>query len=571
MKGRMVSARQVLQMVLVCAAAGNAFPQSPESLDITRRMARAGAIDIAIERVNQSQPINRADPRWLEWELLRIELLVQRTRHSEVIQRAADLSRVAIPDGVARQVWLSAGRSALSMGRPVDARLWLLRYFLGSELGGKDYRETRLAVIDSYLDEKNVEDAYRSMLRFAQEFAPVTASEAERFVAQLLAFDRAQDAATFLPQLDKTSPAAAMLRLRAGLLSPEAGIAHARALLAKGMSPSALPLLADAASRSKDRALQIEVLERQLDAGGQLQPAIREERTATTWKAYNEIGQHTANRLQLLIGDEGAWLERAPGLAAKEPQLARSLYGHIASIARQDDVRARAQVQLIASLREAKLSLCALHLFADKKRFPVAALDARVRLLLGELAAESKRPAEAVRYWQGLNLPREASAQDHALRYLSVLVNAGMIDEALLVAQRLASASPPPAPVVFTRLLAIAQDALELWQVKAAEALFGMTLTHARGPERVESLLGLGRTRELLGEFRMAADAYLNAALLSNTPESDRESLRAREAAAINLAKAGMRDDARALYSWLASNAKEPQVREQAQRALRRY
>jgi transcriptional regulator GlxA family with amidase domain len=79
----------------------------------------------------------------------------------------------------------------------------------------------------------------------------------------------------------------------------------------------------------------------------------------------------------------------------------------------------------------------------------------------------------------------------------------------------------------------------------------------------------LAKARELRGEFRAAADAYFNAAALYASPDADREALRAREWGAVNLAKAGLLDDARATYQWLAANAKDPAIRDSAARALK--
>ena len=229
----------------------------------------------------------------------------------------------------------------------------------------------------------------------------------------------------------------------------------------------------------------------------------------------------------------------------------------------------RAQSQLIASLRDAKLASTALRLFADPRRFPVAQLHPNVRFELGALAADQKHPEEALRFWQNLPQPPGMNAPEWRLRYVAALLAAGMMDAGLEGAKS-ALAGPPALPTeLIGRWNKIASDALERWQLTAAESLFAMVLPLVQGPERINALLGLAKARELRGEFRAAADAYFNAAALYASPDADREALRAREWGAVNLAKAGLLDDARATYQWLAANAKDPAIRDSAARALK--
>jgi hypothetical protein len=404
------------------------------------------------------------------------------------------------------------------------------------------------------------------MLRFQQDFSPLRAEETERFVAALIAAGRATEAVTWLPQLDKHSPSAAMLRMRAGLLTPDAAAAQARALFAKGGGEPALDLLASAAIAQKNRAVEIEAQEHRLNLARVESRETLARQASGLWTLYGEVGQQAANQAQLLVGDESAWVDRALRVSVQQPQYARALLGHVAFGGRNEEARARAQSQLIASLRDAKLALTALRLFADPRRFPVAQLHPNVRFELGALAANQKQPAEAVRFWQGLAQPPGMSAAEWRLRYAAALLAAGMVDPGLEAAKSALSGQLPPE--LIGRWIAIATEALEGWQLNAAESLFAMVLPLAQGAERINVLLGLGKARELRGEFRAAAEAYFNAAALYAAPDAG-EALRARESGAVNLAKAGLLDDARATYQWLAANAKDPAIRESAARALK--
>jgi hypothetical protein len=567
--GKKLSTVLAASLLVAAELVGAAAVQDVDGLEVARRMASAGAIDLALERVNQEQPAEVSAPAWVDWELLRLDLLWRRGRDAEVLKRTALVRNVALPDRAQALLWLTAARAAQRLGQPAQARAAYVRYFLRTESDSGDYRTARVAVIDTYLSEGKTDDAYRSMLRFQQDFSPLRTEEAERFVSALLAAGRATEAATWLPQLDKASPSAAILRLRAGLINPDAAIAHARSLLAKGAGEPALLLLTEVAVLQKNRTLEIEAREHRLNTIATEFDGAAAQHAEALWNLYREAGQQAGNREQLLIGDDAAWIERAVRLGPAQPQVARALLGHIASVARDADARARAQLLLVTSLRDARLALTALRLFFDPRDFPVAGLDARVRFELGGVAADSKRPSDAVRYWDGLAQPPNLSAHEWRLRHLAVLLQSGKLDAGLEAAKSVLTARPAPPPQIVGRLISIAEDTLDAWHAKPAEALFAMLLPLTRGTERISVFLGMGRAHELRGQFRLAATAFLNAAVLSASPETDREALRARAFAASNLAKAGMLDDARSTYEWLAANAKDPVIRESAARALK--
>ena len=557
-------------VLLVAGFCPPVFAQDFDQLGLARRIAQAGAVDLALERINRGQPQDPSDVAWADWESLRVELLSRRGRDSDILSRVAEFRNRALPDRAAAQIWPLAARAAIRLGQTAQAREYYARYFLSADTAARQYRDARFAVIDSYLTDHSTDDAYLSMLRFQQDFAPLGQDEAERLVGALIALGRIQEAATWLAKLDKNSPSAAIVRLRAGLIKAGEAIAQARSLLAKGVGEPALNLMLEAAVVAKNRAVEIEVYENRLNVARPGYGNSTAEQAKLLWSHYDEIGPQAANQAQLLVGDDIAWIEQAVRLTATQPQLARSLLGHVAMHARAEKVRSRAQLQIITSLRAAKLPLTALRLFSDPKRFPLAHIDTQVRFELGSIAAATKAPAEAVRYWEGLVAPPSGlSVQEWRVRYLSVLFQAGMADAALDASRSLLGLKPELSPQLRTRLIAIASEELAVWHVKSAETLFTMLLPLAAGKERIALLMGIGKAREYAGNFRSAADAFLNAAALSKSPDSDHKALQARAAGAINLAKAGLLEDSRATYQWLAENARDPTIRDSASQALK--
>jgi hypothetical protein len=111
---------------------------------------------------------------------------------------------------------------------------------------------------------------------------------------------------------------------------------------------------------------------------------------------------------------------------------------------------------------------------------------------------------------------------------------------------------------------------LDLRTLDAAQALYEGVAPLANDAQAREALFGLGRVHELKGESPAAAAAYLRSALLVQANAPDALAFQARLLAALNLMRAGLKDDARAQFEWLAKNSKDPVLIEAARRGLSR-
>ena len=560
-------------LALACLGiAGVVHAQVADTPVAVRRIADSGAVSLALDYVDRTQPKQWSAANWVEWESLRLELLARQGREPEIVTRAKSYSTAFASHPAFADLATRAARAALSSGEPALGRRWLGQVFLAaggrSEPGAGEYRSARMVVIEAFLAEGRADAAYRSMLRFQQDFSPLRPEELERFVAGLIGLERFAEAAGWLAQLDAQSPYANVLRMRAGLLAPAAAIVQARAQIGKGMV-AGWTLLEAAGRMQSDRSIAIEVSEHRLNgstgtAGGSGAPGG----ASAVWTLYAEAAPQVANQAQLLTGDDAAWLAYAHRILATRPQSARALLGHLAVSSAVPKLRADARIRLLASLRESKLQRAALALFDDVRMRPLDALEPGLRYELGALAADSGRAEAAVQYWRGLAAPDGMSAVDWALRNIRAFVHAGMPEEALArVSGRLDPKQPLPDDSR-AQLSSIATDANLRSQYRLAEQLLTLLLAHSPDAARPAVLIALGKSYEGQGEARAAAAAFLQAASTMTTPES-REALQAREAAAQALLRAGLRDDARALYERLARDAKDQGVRESAARALR--
>src|SRR5574340_616237 len=82
--------RKLLFILLFGVSAASAADESGTP-DAVQRLASAGAPQLALNRVEQSQPRDAAAPRWADWEILRLQLLFQLDRYADVLQRASAL------------------------------------------------------------------------------------------------------------------------------------------------------------------------------------------------------------------------------------------------------------------------------------------------------------------------------------------------------------------------------------------------------------------------------------------------------------------------------------------------
>lgn len=562
-----------LALALVCAGIADPVKaQVADSPGTVRRIADGGATELALERIDRSQPRQSSAANWAEWESLRLELLARQGRYSDIVARFKSYTPALASHPAFVELATLAARAALNSGEPVQGRRWLGQVFLAAgwrgEPGGREYRTARQMVIEAYLVERKSDAAYRSMLRFQQDFAPLQPEELERFVAGLIGLERFSEAAGWLVQLDAQSPYAGVLRMRAGLLAPGAAITQARAQIAKGMV-SGWTLLEATGRMQNDPAIAIEVSEHRLNGHAGMAGGFgRSGGASILWALYAEAASQVANQAQLLTGDDAAWLAYANRIAVSQPHSARALLGRLAIDGAVPRLKADARTRLLASLRESKLQRTALELFGDVRIRPLDAMDSGLRYELGALAVDWGRPEAATQYWRGLAAPDGMSSVHWTLRNISAFVHAGMPEEALgLVSGRLDGKQPLPEDSR-GRLLSLATDAMARAQYRVAERLLTTLLSQSPEAERPAVLMALGKSYEGQGEFRAAAAAFLQAALSMVAPES-REALQARQAAAQALLKAGLRDDARAVYEWLSRNGKDPGVRDSASRALR--
>ncbi|HKA43700.1 MAG TPA: hypothetical protein VKF40_17100 [Burkholderiales bacterium] len=550
---------RIVLALLLFAVGGGAF-----ALETARGLAASGATRLALARVEQLQPRDPAAPRWGEWEALRISLLATLGRNEEALQRA-DALPANMPSPLLRTCLLAAGRAGVASGHGAVARRHVARVLWQLEPSVEEARTGRLIVIDSYVGERQGDAAFRAMLRFQQDYAPLERATAEHFVEGLLALNLEQNAVNWLASLDDASPIKLMVRLKTGLVGVDAAVGQARAGLNKSGDPGYWRVLYEAARRRKDTTLSIEALEHLVN--------LEEDHAATPptqaelWQAYLAGAQEAANQNQLLTGEDAAWSDFAARRIASNPQLARAFFAYLVRHGRERESRLNAQLQLAFSLQQARLERAALRLF-EGAQLDDAALDAQARFLLGAMAERANLPVQASRYWKGLAAPPGVSAQEWQVRVAVVYWRGGMSDAALATLRGLLGTTGVLPAEAARQLTAIAQEMVAAGKLDYADEVLRGLLPKTDARQQREILLALARIAEQGTKFQLAADYYLRSALLADGKVPDAQAMQARLAAALNLAQAGYREDARAQFEWLLKNAKDPAQLDIARREL---
>ena len=544
--------------------------EATDGIEATRSLAQAGAVQLALRRIDALQPQDAAAPGWVEWERLRLYLLSGIGRNDEVLQRTGVLPS-QVPVAARAGLHVMAAHAALALGQSAVARehagraLWIARPDTDM------LRELRLLVIRSYVRDASPkgtsfgappqgtsfgarsDDAYRSMLRFEQDYRPLDLATATFFVDALLDLKMAREAVAWLNLLDERGPAKLRLRLHTGVVTPQDAVTQARAALGRSEDPAWWRILLEAADRQNNGALRVTALEQLLET----KSVIAENPDADAvrlWETYTSHARAAANSHQLLAGDDASWLEFANRRRAVEPAEARAYLAYLVRFAHDPKVQQNAQVQLAADFAKAKLPHAGLRVFGAWPA-DAGALATPTRQTLGALAETVGDSARALQYWQGLPAPDNMPAAVWRLRLSALALRAGRAEFAADIVRPLAAEQSVIPAVQLPEWITLAQQLTDHGLYDTAQALYERVLPYADPTQARRVLSGIARSHEARGQPLLAADFYLRAALRA---PKDAAATEARLLAGFSLARAGLRDDAKAQFEWLLKNANDP-------------
>lgn len=363
-------------------------------------LARLGAPQLALSTAEHAQAAGPDRAQWFTWEVLRWDLLYQLKRWPDLLRHARKVPPDA-PDAVRDYALWRGAQASAALHQDVEARESLARLLWQGGLDAGQTREARRLIIDTYFSQNRGEDAYLSILRYQQDFQPLSQAEIVNFVQGLTAHGKAVEAAAWLPQL-RDGALDLFVRLRSGMVTPSMAIEQARGALKKSGEAGYWAVLAQAAVLLQDTAGHAEALENLLASQKESTPEVLRTNAERLRQSYNAHALAVGNQRQLLLGDDGSWLELAGQLEQEDSLAARALFAHLARQSQDVTLRAHAETRLIVLLMHAGLVRTVFRLFANQPNLALTLLvdpfwldnAALRRNVLSELATQAKGRGE---------------------------------------------------------------------------------------------------------------------------------------------------------------------------------
>lgn len=552
-----------LALLLPFSVTAHAAP----SAEAVARLAESGAPQLALSIAARAQPESGDRRQWLEWEALRLDLLRRLDQAPELLQRIQ-----ALPPDASAELKQQAGRhgawAAVKLGKGELARDYLAQALWRTEMPEKSLLDARRLVIQSYLADRKPDEAYLAMLRYQQDAQPLNKADATRFAHALAAGGKAADAIPWFFLLDDQALRLA-IRLKAGLVGPEAAIVTARAALQRNGGPEYWAVLALAAEMAKDNALRVEARERLLNEAEPPAGELFAVSADQLWQSYFAAALASGNEKQLLLGEDKAWFDLAAQVEPASPQSARALFAYLSVHAREPGMREAAQFRLVSLLLQQKLRITANRLFASgPPGSDYSGLAPQTRTLLGESAYQAGEIALAAKLWREAATPQDVPAEEWQLKLAQVFASVGAGRGALAAARKVLDTRPAP-PETTTRLLGVARELAASGEENLAWQLLLGVEALGQAESRRDVCFEQGLVAEKRKDYPAAAERFMLAAELAGN-QGSALGQQARELAAANLARAGFAADAKAQYLALLQAAKEPARQQQLKRALDR-
>ncbi len=564
-----VSGRRNRLLILVCALllAGTAQAIDTVALRELSQLARSGAPQLALRRMDAEQPAFETEPAdWMTWERERLQIL-----RSQGMDRALLARVAALPSGVGddflHQALTFAAESRLRLGENAAALAGLraLIWRHGEHADAAQMEAWRRLVVRAYVREGRVEDARLALLRYRQDYGDDNAEFRWLSARVMLQGGRAASAMKLLQGVEQ--PRSRFLYQLAALQSGEAdpeGVLHAAEAAAgaertpPGLQRAWWSLAARAAARAGRQRDEILYLERALGLPADpelalLFPAVNAD---SLWRRYLDLGQQIGNDEQRLLGSDEDWYFPAVEVMEKDPLRARVFFAVLAEYTSDPRRRSLAHeylVGLLDALPNGPRLVRTLYLeaarFADVDTLPSVV---RYRLIDKALAAGELQTAS--RLMAGLaEPPRGQDRFEWTLRRARVAIYTGDVDAGVAMLRALLDDSAADwSAGRGDRLVQILFDLQTVRHHREALGLFGALLDKPlEARQRRELLFWMAESLEALEQYDQAAYLYIKSATLTDPLAMDPWAQTARYRAAKALVSAGLLDDARRIFTSL--------------------
>jgi hypothetical protein len=545
---------------------GHARALDTQSLAELSQLARAGAPQLALRRMDAEQPDPSEDlVQWVAWEQERLQILASRGLHAELIDRVNKL-----PDDVEerfrRQAMSMKADAQLQRGEAGEARATVreLLWFHNNGVEPSHLAHWRRQVVRSYVLEDRNEDARLALLRYRQDFGDES-SEWRWLSAQVMLQSGHAESALNLLKED-SAPQGVFLRYVAKLDASTGPASEVEKDAVEMASEAKQPemqsafwgLAARAAGKAGHSFEQIQYLENALSLpfDHELTHALLELDADQLWDSYLELGKQIGNKEQKLIGNDEDWYFPATEALEKEPLRARVLFSVLAEHGSSAQRRSVAHEYLVGMLEDRPDGKRLVQrLYLESRRYASAdKLPPVIRYRLIDDALEAGDLNTASRLMEGLAAPPVGSDRfEWDLRRARVTIFTGDVDAGVRLLQKLLAAEQQEWDAQrVDRLLQVIFDLQTVQHHEQALSLFDALADKPLDQQqRRELLFWMADSRQSLEQYEQAAFLYLKSATLLDPLAMDPWAQTARYRAAKALVQAGLLEDARQIYSSL--------------------
>ncbi|MGA8260553.1 MAG: hypothetical protein WB783_10100, partial [Arenicellales bacterium] len=549
-----LSASAALALTVSAGAAADDQTHTQAPSQEVQLLINSGALDLALDRINQIQPKVTDADEWLKWENLRYDLYRRRKDWSKLTERLLNLP-ATVPELERQDLMTHAAELLLASGNGEKVRK-ILRSLIWRGVGDSEQlKYWRRLVVRSYLVDKDTHDAEIAMSLYDREYLPQDSSWDYLYAQVLLREGKNEEAAQRLgsAQAPQERVLRLLARLRADVDSPKVVMsecAKLRKTLEKDspVIPATWAVSAEAAVQASDPAARVEALE-QLFNGPPLPPefTLFHFEPADLWAAYKALGTQLGNARKLLMGDPKPWMALAKSLKGPGSALeARAINAAVALYSTAEPERGELHLALYHRLEEAKLTAVAIRLYESHKVFPsVADVPDSVRHQIVSIAIEQRDMKLAARFAEHLAAPSSDQTElEWDLVRARLALYAGDAEQSASILRALVVSHESFEPDEADRVM---QPIFDLQSVGkgavAFELLQDMYDRVTTAKQKREILYWLGDAKKSEGDDEAAAEYYLRSAFANSEPY-DMWGQSARYSAAEALADAHLFDDA---------------------------
>ncbi|MDT8388797.1 MAG: hypothetical protein RQ736_14945 [Thiogranum sp.] len=558
---------------ILCYPWGSAQGLDVAALEQVAQLARLGAPQLALKRIDAAQPDVQSSPsEWLAWEQERLHILYSQNMYAELVRRV-DARPTAIDERFERTAVQLKADAQLELGQSAAARATVrsLLWSTDEEPESSEVQRWRRLIVRSYVTEDRNADAQLALSRYRQDFGDESADW--RWLSARVAL-QAGDAEHCLRLLnDDDSGQGRLLRFAAELqLTPgkaaaieEAAVQEAKKTDQAGLQRAFWGLAARAAGQAGKPEAEIRYLERALSVVSDQQSIdLQLDLTADRlWALYQALGQNIGNQEQRLLGNDEDWYFPAIDAVTSDPLRARILFAVLAEHGSSAEHRTLAHEYMVALLDDLPQGQILIRrIYLESRRFgSLNDVPQVIRHRLVDDALETGQLHTASRLMDSLEVPPSGADQfEWNLRRVRVNILTGTADAGIeLLARLLADKELSWTRERIDRFLQVVFDLQALGRHEPALDVFATLAGKSLEPPQMRELLfWMADSRLALEEYELAAQLYLRSAVHLDPLAMDPWAQTARYEAARALARAGLTSDARRIFTSLQRATQDP-------------